>query len=39
MYPAGATWGFRTRAELDEAGARTLLDRPADLLLILDGVG
>ena len=36
MYPAGATWGFRPREELVAAGARTLLDRPADLLAILD---
>jgi phosphoglycolate phosphatase len=36
MYPAGATWGFRPREELVAAGARALLDRPADLLAILD---
>jgi phosphoglycolate phosphatase len=39
MHPAGATWGFRTREELSAAGARTLLNRPSDLLsvLALDG--
>lgn len=36
MYPAGATWGFRPKEELVEAGARSLLDRPSDLLAILD---
>jgi len=36
MYPAGATWGFRPREELVAAGARSLLDRPADLLAILN---
>ena len=39
MYPAGATWGFRSRDELAAAGARSLLDRPADLLPILAGDG
>jgi phosphoglycolate phosphatase len=36
MYPAGATWGYRPRKELLAAGARSLLDRPIDLLGILD---
>lgn len=39
MYPAGATWGFRPLEELSAAGARALLDRPADLLAILDDKG
>lgn len=39
MYPIGATWGFRPREELAAAGARALLDRPADLLPVLDGAG
>jgi len=39
MYPAGATWGFRPRDELAAAGARSLLDRPGDLLPILAGAG
>jgi len=39
MYPAGATWGFRSRDELAAAGARSLLDRPGDLLPILAGDG
>ena len=26
------TWGFRTREELEEAGADTFIDTPAELL-------
>lgn len=29
---AGVTWGFRTRAELLESGARHILDRPLEIL-------
>jgi len=36
MYPAGALWGFRTRAELSGAGAEALLEHPRQLLEILD---
>jgi phosphoglycolate phosphatase len=36
MYPVGATWGFRSREELTGAGAVALLERPADLLEIID---
>lgn len=32
---AGVTWGFRDRAELDSAGARHIVDRPAELLELL----
>jgi phosphoglycolate phosphatase len=32
MFPMGVLWGFRPRAELIAAGAKILLDRPADLL-------
>lgn len=32
MYPMGATWGFRSAEELLAGGAKTLIDRPADLL-------
>lgn len=31
LIPVGATWGYRPREELTEAGARYLLDRPEDL--------
>ena len=39
MYPVGVLWGFRTRTELEEAGAKTLLHHPLDLLAQLDGIG
>lgn len=32
MTPIGVNWGFRSRAELAERGARAVLDRPAQLL-------
>ena len=32
---AGVTWGFRTRAELEQSGARHIVDRPAELLGLL----
>lgn len=35
MFPAGALWGFRTRHELVESGARALLEAPQDLLAVL----
>jgi phosphoglycolate phosphatase len=35
MYAVGATWGFRPAEELSAAGARTLIDRPLDLLDLL----
>ena len=35
MLAAGALWGFRTREELLEGGARELLEHPLDLLRIL----
>ena len=35
MIGLGVLWGFRTRAELTEAGARFLLERPLDLLPLL----
>lgn len=37
MFPAGALWGFRTRQELMENGARLLLPAPLDLLAHLAG--
>ena len=36
MYPVAALWGFRTAAELREAGAKVLLKKPTDLLELLD---
>jgi phosphoglycolate phosphatase len=35
MFPAGATWGFRTAEELKAAGARALVHHPIDLLKLL----
>ncbi|MDZ4200330.1 MAG: HAD family hydrolase [Kiritimatiellia bacterium] len=34
LVPIGALWGFRTREELETAGARILLRHPSDLLPI-----
>jgi phosphoglycolate phosphatase len=35
MYPVGALWGFRTREELLEKGAKAVIDKPQDLLRLL----
>ena len=35
MLPIGALWGFRTEAELREAGAARLIARPQDLIGLL----
>lgn len=32
MMPVGVLWGFRTKAELEEAGAQAVLHHPLDLL-------
>ena len=37
LYTIGVTWGFRTRQELIEANADTIVDKPAELIEILDG--
>ncbi len=31
MYPVGVLWGFRDRQELQEAGAKALLERPEEI--------
>ena len=31
----GVTWGFRERTELEEAGARYIVDNPAKILELL----
>ncbi len=36
MFAVGALWGFRTAAELKEAGAKILIHKPLDLLILLD---
>jgi phosphoglycolate phosphatase len=35
LVPVGATWGYRSREELLEAGAAHLIDAPRDLLSLL----
>jgi len=37
MFPVGALWGFRTAEELISSGAHALVQRPLDLLSIMDG--
>jgi phosphoglycolate phosphatase len=36
MFPVGACWGFRDRDELREAGAAELVERPEEVLAILE---
>ena len=36
MQPVGVLWGFRSREELVENGAKTLLEKPEDMLSYLD---
>ena len=36
MYAVGALWGFRTADELKENGAKILIEKPLDVLKILD---
>jgi phosphoglycolate phosphatase len=38
MYAVGALWGFRGAEELRQQGARTLIQRPQQLLEVLDGI-
>ena len=35
MHSVGVTWGFRGLKELEEAGCRTLVDHPLDILSLL----
>ncbi|MCL0061042.1 HAD family hydrolase [Dehalococcoidia bacterium] len=35
MYPLGVLWGFRSREELEDNGARTLIERPQEILALL----
>lgn len=37
MVPCGVLWGFRPAAELRAAGAKVLIQRPIELLDVLDG--
>lgn len=36
MYPVGAVWGFRSRDELQQYGAQAVINRPTELLDLLD---
>lgn len=36
MFPVGVLWGFRTRAELAESGARLLIEHPSRLLELFE---
>ncbi len=35
MFPAGVLWGFRSAKELNDAGAKALLERPLEVLSLL----
>lgn len=35
MLPLGASWGYRSRAELENGGAAGILDKPSDFLIYL----
>jgi len=35
MFPVGVLWGFRTKDELVDAGAKALIERPTDLLSLV----
>ena len=37
MHPVGAAWGFRPVEELWSGGAEAVIERPGELLEILDG--
>lgn len=36
MFPVGALWGFRSAKELQENGAKTLINKPLEILNLLD---
>jgi phosphoglycolate phosphatase len=38
MVAVGAAWGFRTAAELEEAGARYIIETPQELIPIIEGM-
>lgn len=35
MFPVGALWGFRSMKELQDSGARALIERPSEVLRLL----
>ncbi|MBE9503966.1 MAG: HAD family hydrolase [Proteobacteria bacterium] len=36
MFPCGVLWGFRSKKELEESGARALIEHPSEILNLLD---
>ena len=38
LFTVGVTWGFRTKAELKAVGCRCMIDRPMDLLPVLESL-
>ena len=38
-YPVGVLWGFREKNELIEGGARAIIEKPYELLEIIDSLG
>ena len=36
MFPVGVLWGFRTKEELLENGAKNIINNPLELLSIID---
>ena len=37
MHPVGVLWGFRTKEELQKNGAKTLIEKPQELLELMGG--
>ena len=38
-YPVGVLWGFRKREELIEGGAKSIIEKPQELLAIIESLG
>lgn len=38
VYPVGVLWGYGSKSELQDAGARQLLEKPVDILTLLDSL-
>jgi phosphoglycolate phosphatase len=36
MFPAGVLWGFRSSKELKDAGAKALIEKPLEILSLLN---
>ena len=36
MHPVGVLWGFRTKKELQKSGAKTLIEKPKELLDLIE---